>query len=269
MSVDITIEKGFLVKLEWRYRRLVNTIFQYTWSLVRGFYKSDSNYTIQSTKKMIEAQFKLARIFSVIFRIDTALIIIGDSNAENLTSAKYMSSMGHFGIAVNIAKSGTRGDDWVKFNHRGKSEENKVNSLKIFINKWREDAPAAKAAAPKAKVVKLKSDAKPSSAAKINELRKQREAKLEQSTRTDKLRNMSRDEVLAAAREFNSLRSLHAQVVDGGGIHKKMLDPTPENLVRWMRNPGKFDIRGIDAPRAAEATANLKKPDSFWSRLGF
>lgn len=130
-------------------------------------------------------------------------------------------------------------------------------------------APAAKVAAPKAKVVKLKSDAKPSSAAKINDLRKQREAKLEQSTRTDKLRNMSSAEVLAAAREFNSLRSLHAQVVDGGGIHKKMLDPTPENLVRWMRNPGKFDIRGIDAPRAAEATANLKKPDSFWSRLGF
>lgn len=128
---------------------------------------------------------------------------------------------------------------------------------------------AEKAGWPKAKVVKLKKENKPSSQSKINDLRKQREAKLEQSTRTDKLRNMSREEVLAAAREFNSLRSLHAQVVDGGGIHKKMLDPTPENLVRWMRNPGKFDIRGIDAPRAAEATANLKKPDSFWKRLGF
>jgi hypothetical protein len=124
-------------------------------------------------------------------------------------------------------------------------------------------APAPKAAAPKAKADKAapKADA--------TKLRAQRAAKLDQTTRTDRVRNMSREEVLAAAREFNSLRTLGGQMVDNASTHKKVLDPTPENLVRWMRNPGRFDIRGVDAPRAADATANLKKPDSFWKRLGF
>lgn len=85
-----------------------------------------------------------------------------------------------------------------------------------------------------------------------------------------KFANLSRGQILAIAQKFNASRTLSAQIVDGGVDHKKRLAPTPENLVRWMKNPGKFDLIGVDNFKKNDATANLKiSKQIFWNRLGF
>jgi len=84
-----------------------------------------------------------------------------------------------------------------------------------------------------------------------------------------KYANMTRNQVLATAQAYNATRTLGAQIVDGGIDHKKRLSPTPENLVRWMKEPGKFDLIGVDNFKENDPTADLKiKKEIFWNRLG-
>lgn len=143
--------------------------------------------------------------------------------------------------------------------------------------------PAAKkpAAAPKpAPKVKRKAAAapkakpKPTTAAKgakhtPAELEAKRAANIDRTTGRKDIRSLTREEVLAVARNHHALRTLGGQMVDNAAINRKVLDPTPENLVRWMKDPAKFDMKGVDAPRATPATANLKiSKDNFWKRLG-
>lgn len=121
---------------------------------------------------------------------------------------------------------------------------------------------APKPAAPKAPATKAtKADPK--------ELEAKRAANLARTTGRKDIRDLTRDEVLAVARNHHALRSLGGQIVDNASVNRKVLDPTPENLVRWMRDPAKFDLKGIDAPTATPSTANLKiSKESFWKRLG-
>jgi len=84
-----------------------------------------------------------------------------------------------------------------------------------------------------------------------------------------KYAKLSRGEVLQIARNFNRSRGLAAIMIDGGIDHKKRLSPTPENLVRWMKEPGKFDLIGVDNYKENDPTANLKiSKEIFWNRLG-
>ena len=79
---------------------------------------------------------------------------------------------------------------------------------------------------------------------------------------------MSRNEVLEIAQRVHKNRRLAAQVVDEAVDHKKRLTPTPENLVRWMKEPGKYDLIGIDTFEKNNPTADLKiKKEIFWARL--
>ena len=85
-----------------------------------------------------------------------------------------------------------------------------------------------------------------------------------------KFANLSRSEVLAIAQKYHKARGLRAQIVDEGVDHKKRLAPTPENLVRWMKAPGKYDLIGVDNFKKDDPTANLKiSKQIFWNRLGF
>ena len=78
----------------------------------------------------------------------------------------------------------------------------------------------------------------------------------------------NRSQILEQAQAFHKRRRLSAQVVDESGDHKKRLSPTPENLVRWMKEPGKFDLIGIDTFEKNNPTADLKiKKEIFWHRL--
>ncbi len=76
------------------------------------------------------------------------------------------------------------------------------------------------------------------------------------------------NKVLAEAQKFEALRSKSAQTQDAKGDSKKRLTPTRENLIRWMNNPGGFDLIGIDTYKAGDATADLKiKKEVFWNRF--
>lgn len=78
----------------------------------------------------------------------------------------------------------------------------------------------------------------------------------------------SHNKVLAEAQKFEALRSKSAQTLDAKGDSKKRLTPTRENLIRWMNNPGGFDLIGIDTYKAGDATADLKiKKEVFWNRF--
>lgn len=75
--------------------------------------------------------------------------------------------------------------------------------------------------------------------------------------------------VLAIAKRFNSMRPMASQIVDGKVDHKNRLTPTPENLIRWMKNPGKFDLIGIDTFKENDPTADLRiSREVFWHRIG-
>lgn len=83
-----------------------------------------------------------------------------------------------------------------------------------------------------------------------------------------KFAGLSRNEVLAIAQRVHRNRRLSAQIVDEGADHKKRLSPTPENLVRWMKEPGKFDLIGVDTFKKNDPTADLKiRKEIFWNRL--
>lgn len=80
--------------------------------------------------------------------------------------------------------------------------------------------------------------------------------------------NLSQAEVIAIGRKVHANRRLAAQVVDETADHKKRLTPTPENLVRWMKEPGKFDLIGVDNYKKDDPTADLRiKKEIFWARL--
>jgi hypothetical protein len=92
---------------------------------------------------------------------------------------------------------------------------------------------------------------------------------IEKKTSGD-IRKWSVEEVLETAQRFNENRSLLAQMKDNSSDNKKRLTPTPENLRRWMNEPGRFDLIGIDTFEKNNPTANLKiKREIFWKRLGF
>lgn len=78
----------------------------------------------------------------------------------------------------------------------------------------------------------------------------------------------SRAQILEHAQLFHKRRRMSAQILDEAVDHKKRLTPTPENLVRWMKDPGKFDLIGIDTFEKGNPTADLKiKKEIFWHRL--
>lgn len=74
-------------------------------------------------------------------------------------------------------------------------------------------------------------------------------------------------EVLIEAQKFQTARSKSGAARDEKTNSKNRLSPTPENLVRWMRDPGRFDLIGIDTDLKTP-TADLKiRKEIFWSRL--
>lgn len=110
-DVSITFTSGLRDNLYTRYREFINAVFQHTWSVVGRFYKTDK-LSLESNVTKIKGQIRLAKIFQFIFRVPIMLIVIGDSNGENLAKPKYMKSFGYLGLALNIAKGGTRADTW-------------------------------------------------------------------------------------------------------------------------------------------------------------
>lgn len=136
----------------------------------------------------------------------------------------------------------------------------------------------AKPAAKKKTTAKRKPAAKKKTAAASKNKRTQSNAEADKAKKAyeaDKRKaeagefaKLSRNEVLAIAKRVHANRRLSAQIVDESVDHKKRLTPTPENLVRWMKEPGKFDLIGIDTFEKNNPTADLKiRKEIFWHRL--
>jgi len=83
--------------------------------------------------------------------------------------------------------------------------------------------------------------------------------------------DISLTEVVRIGKHVESLRSTYSQVMDEGSDNKNRLTPTKENLVRWMKAPGKFDLIGVDTASKTDATADLKhvKKETILHLLGF
>lgn len=88
---------------------------------------------------------------------------------------------------------------------------------------------------------------------------------------------LSEEQVLYFAEKLNSLRKVRSQVNDASQINKKVVPLTAEGLFRWAKNPGAFDLPGVDAPAAAKPTVKprkikkLEKPNksagNFWQKI--
>lgn len=101
-----------------------------------------------------------------------------------------------------------------------------------------------------------------------SETKAKRLALVESTLQRQDLQTLSEKEVLEVARQFNDLRTNVKR--DEGTASKHRLSATPENLVRWMRDPGAFDLIGIDSARATTPTSDLKiKQKEWWARFGF
>lgn len=97
--------------------------------------------------------------------------------------------------------------------------------------------------------------------------REKREALIERTLLRKDLHELSEKQVLEIARQFNDLRMNVGR--DETTVSKQRLSATPENLIRWMRNPGAFDLISIDSARATTPTADLKvKTATWWKRFG-
>jgi hypothetical protein len=77
---------------------------------------------------------------------------------------------------------------------------------------------------------------------------------------------MSKQEVIKEAMAYQKTRSKRARALDEKSANKRRLSPTAENLLRWMKNPSKFDIIGVDAYRAKRPTADLEIDLEVWWR---
>lgn len=86
----------------------------------------------------------------------------------------------------------------------------------------------------------------------------------------EKIKSMSESQVIEFGLKFNAQRGTATALKDGLGDNKARLSPTPENLIRWMRNPGKFDLIGVDTFERTDPTKDYKKEISiqkFWNNI--
>lgn len=141
--------------------------------------------------------------------------------------------------------------------------------------KWFDASKFKKAAAPKVETPEPVKQPAPKPGKEHRFTKTERELAEEGAAKeitrlTQVAQSMGRAEVLEAAQDFQKkYRSLYAQATDKAGDSKNRLTPTPENLLRWMKNPGKFDLIGVDTYKKDDATADLKiKQSIFWHRLG-
>jgi hypothetical protein len=83
-----------------------------------------------------------------------------------------------------------------------------------------------------------------------------------------KYKNATKREILAIAQSYNVARRPESIKVDNKRDNSKRIEPTPENLVRWVKAPGEYDFIGADNYKENTITVTFKqKKEAFWKRL--
>lgn len=70
--------------------------------------------------------------------------------------------------------------------------------------------------------------------------------------------NMPEEEVIKLGLELEKSRRQYIQKADEGKTNKLRLSPKPENLIRWAKHPGKYDLIGVDSFNRTDPTADYK-----------
>lgn len=87
----------------------------------------------------------------------------------------------------------------------------------------------------------------------------------------DKLKDLTEKQVIAIGLQFEKkYRNPKSTARDEKRDSVRRLSPTPENLIRWMQHPGKFDLIGVDTFERTSATSDYKREISkqkFWNNL--
>lgn len=81
-----------------------------------------------------------------------------------------------------------------------------------------------------------------------------------------KIKRLQKDEVQATKAEIVRLgialrpmiQTLRGALQDVASENRKVLEPTYENLIRWSKSPGQFDLAGVDAAPDRKATTKAK-----------
>lgn len=72
----------------------------------------------------------------------------------------------------------------------------------------------------------------------------------------------------ADLQEIQTQRSALSKAQDNAKLHKKVISPDSKQTGRWKRDPGAFDVNGIDTPGGKQASITVKdKPITNRSRL--
>ena len=75
--------------------------------------------------------------------------------------------------------------------------------------------------------------------------------------------DLTTKQVIEIGRRINAERSLYSQFIDLGVDHQDRLWPTAQNLRKWAKDPGKYDLIGVDTFKRTDATIGANKGKEF------
>mgnify|MGYP003626343999 CR=1 FL=1 len=135
----------------------------------------------------------------------------------------------------------------LKSDYGNKKDFKSLSAAKRYLDKLLKKPNKKAAPGPKAKRIDLIGD---------------------ETTIVSNYKKQSKKKILQRALQFHEDRKPSAKKRDENKTSSKVLSPTPENLIRWKNNKGKFDMLGVDAKPGAKANADLKQSiDTWWKRF--
>lgn len=135
----------------------------------------------------------------------------------------------------------------------------KTKKLVAAKKQQKEKLQAAKPEKQKTKAAVKKTVEKEKEQRSKEQIKADYQAAVEKVEKQPKFADLTEAEVIAAGLAINAQRNFYSQIMDNSSDNKRRLSPTPENLLRWMKEPGKFDLIGVDTFKRENPTADYKR----------
>lgn len=158
-------------------------------------------------------------------------------------------------LGVTGAETDTFGAMGGKFNPNGRGLDGKKARAYYF--------PAAQLDEVRAALVAMTGDLDPSAPVEQETIA---DIKKELFNNRHRAREMDKNEILGYARRVQKLRSARSVASDNPKQSRKVLEPSFNNLLRWINSPAQYDMQGVDVAASAEATveARIGQLDKFF-----